>query len=63
MPEEPDGDATGPDAVQRAIEYGIDVTLLIENLRYSLGDRLRRGEQAIQSVMEFRAQFGHVREP
>lgn len=41
-------------AVERAIEFGIDVTLLIENLRYSPTERLRRGEKIMKSMVAFK---------
>ncbi|MBI5347974.1 MAG: hypothetical protein HZB77_01450, partial [Chloroflexi bacterium] len=41
-------------AVERAIEFGVDVTLLIENLRYSPTERLRRGEKIMKSMVAFK---------
>ncbi len=40
-------------AVERAIAFGVDITLLIENLRYPPTERLRRGEQVLKSVVAF----------
>jgi len=41
-------------AVKQAIEYGIDVTLLIENLRHTPTERLRRHQQALESMVALR---------
>jgi len=45
-----DPDPVGP-AVQRAIDFGIDISLLVENLRVSPSERIRRAEQALKSVL------------
>lgn len=41
-----------------AKEYGIDLTLIVENLERSLGERLRRGSEAARS---FKSLFGAAR--
>lgn len=41
-------------AVKQAIEYGIDVTLLIENLRRTPTERLRRHQQVLESMIALR---------
>lgn len=41
-------------AVKRAIEYGIDVTLLIENLRRTPTERLRWHQQVLDSMVALR---------
>jgi len=48
-------------AVERAIEFGVDVTLLIENLRYSPTERLRRGEKIMKSMVAFKREVDRVR--
>jgi hypothetical protein len=35
------------------IAFGVDIMLLIENLRYTPTERLRRGEQVLASVVSF----------
>ena len=42
-------------AVQRALEFGVDVTLLLENLKYSPTDRVRRAQRSLDSVLAFAA--------
>ena len=60
-------DATKPgetqvdSAVQQAVAYGIDVTLLIENLKFSPTDRLRRGERVLRSVISFQEEVERAR--
>jgi hypothetical protein len=49
-------------AVERAIAFGVDITLLIENLRYTPTERLRRGEQALASVVSFREAIQRARQ-
>lgn len=41
-------------ALKQAIEYGIDVTLLIENLRYTPTERLRRHQAVLESIVALR---------
>ena len=43
-------------AVQRALEFGVDITLLLENLKYSPTERVRRAEQALKSVLALAAE-------
>jgi hypothetical protein len=50
------------DAVHCAAAYGVDITLLIENLRRSPTDRLRRGEKALQSAVSFREEAKRARQ-
>jgi len=38
-------------AVQRAIEFGVDVTLLLENLKHSPTERVRRAQQSLESAL------------
>lgn len=49
-------------AVERAIEFGIDVTLLIENLRLTPTERVMRAQQALNSVIAFQAEVKRSRE-
>jgi len=42
--------------------FGVDVTLLIENLRYSPTERLRRGEQVLASVVAFKEEVQRARQ-
>ncbi len=49
-------------AVERAIEFGIDVTLLIENLRLTPTERVIRAQQALNSVISFQAEVKKSRE-
>lgn len=50
-----------PSAVARAIAFGIDITLLTENLRLTPTARLRRGEQFLKSVVAFREEVDRAR--
>ena len=47
---------TEPDAIQRAIEYGVDITLLLENLKLAPSERLRKAQAALDSVLAFQTQ-------
>lgn len=49
-------------AVERALAFGIDITLLIENLRYTPTERLRRGERILASVVAFKAEVQRARQ-
>jgi hypothetical protein len=41
----------GKSAVERAKEFGIDITLVIESLNLSLTQRLRRAQEAAVSIL------------
>jgi len=43
-------------AVDRAIEFGVDITLLQENLKLTPAERLRKAQNALDSVVALRAQ-------
>ncbi len=43
-------------AVERAIAFGIDVTLLIENLRLTPTERVLRGQAMLESVVALQAE-------
>ena len=38
-------------AVGRARAYGVDITLLLENLKYTPTERIRRAQRALDSVV------------
>lgn len=44
-----------PDALQRARDYGIDLSLLEENLRLSPRERLEKHDLALQLALELQA--------
>jgi hypothetical protein len=43
-------------ALRRAVEFGIDLTLLIENLKYTPTDRVRRSQRSLESVVAVQEQ-------
>lgn len=48
-------DSSSP-AVQRAVEFGIDLTLLIENLKHTPTERVRRSQRSLESVVAIQEQ-------
>jgi hypothetical protein len=52
VPEEP----VAPSAVERAIAFGVDITLLIENLRLTPTERVLRGQAMLDSVVALQAE-------
>jgi len=44
-------------AVERAIAFGIDITLLVENLRLTPTERVRRGQAMLDSVIALQAEI------
>jgi hypothetical protein len=42
--------------LRRAAEYGIDLTLLVENLRGSPTERVRGAQRSLDSVLAFQAE-------
>ncbi len=44
----------GSDAIQRAIEYGVDITLLEENLKRTPAERIEHLESVIAFLEEIR---------
>ena len=42
------------DAIQRAIEYGVDISLLKENLRRTPAERIERLERVLEFMQEVR---------
>jgi hypothetical protein len=43
-------------ALRRAVEFGVDVTLLLENLKYSPTERVRRAQRSLDSMVAFQAE-------
>jgi len=58
MPSSPPAES----AVARAIAFGVDITLLIENLRLTPTERLRRGEEFLKSVIAFKEEVQRARQ-
>lgn len=42
-------------AAERAVKFGIDLTLTLENLRLTLEERIRKLDSVIESVAKLRA--------
>jgi hypothetical protein len=42
-----------PDAIQRAIDYGIDIEMLKDNLKRSVTERIKRHQAALNLVRLF----------
>ena len=40
-------------AVQRAVDFGVDVTLLLENLKRSPTERVRGAQRTLESALAF----------
>jgi hypothetical protein len=51
----PDDLADTP-ALRRAVEFGVDLTLLVENLRHSPTERVRRAQRSLDSVLALQAE-------
>ncbi len=60
--ESPPQDSPPQSAVERATAFGVDITLLIENLRLTPTERLRRGEKFLKSVVAFRQEVERARQ-
>ena len=58
LPPEP----SSPSAVERAIAFGVDITLLIENLRLTPTERVQRAQQMLDSVVALQAEAKAWRE-
>ncbi len=39
--------------IAEARDYGLDLTMLVENLRYSPAERIKRNDQAANSMLKF----------
>jgi hypothetical protein len=50
----PKGESPRTDPVQAAIAYGIDVSMLIDNLGRSVTDRIRRHQIALNTAEKLR---------
>jgi hypothetical protein len=50
-----------PDAIERAIEFGVDITLLQENLKRTPAERLRKAQEFLDSVVAFQSQVRSYR--
>jgi hypothetical protein len=61
---EPQMNATGSSdtAVARAIEHGIDITLLLRNLRLSPTERVQQAQAALDSVTALQLEVKRWRE-
>lgn len=62
-PVSPVPDRTPPGAVERAEAYGLDLTLLTENLRRTPTERLRWAERALHSVVAFQEEARRALRP
>ncbi|MBI3763328.1 MAG: hypothetical protein HY260_15890, partial [Chloroflexi bacterium] len=60
-PEPPSPPEATTSAVERAIAFGVDITLLIENLGLTPTERLRRGERILKSLVAFKAEVERAR--
>jgi len=58
MPSSPPAES----AVARAIAFGVDITLLIENLRLTPTERVQRAQQMLDSVVALQAEVKAWRE-
>lgn len=45
-----------PNAITRARDFGIDITLLIENLKLTPTERLRKAQAVLESVVALQAE-------
>jgi hypothetical protein len=43
-------------AMRGAVEFGVDVTLLLENLKYSPTERVRRAQRSLDSIVALQAE-------
>ena len=48
--------APAPSSVERAIEHGVDLTLILENVRRTPTERLQRHQRAVLSILALRQQ-------
>jgi hypothetical protein len=56
------GQADSPTAVERVIEFGVDTTLLLENLKRTPTERIRRHQRALESVVAFQEEVRRFRD-
>jgi hypothetical protein len=50
----PENQAPSTDPIQAAIDYGIDVSMLADNLRRSVTERIRRHQIALNTAEKLR---------
>ncbi len=50
----PESETSQTDPVQAAIDYGIDVSMLVDNLRRSVTDRIKRHQIALDTAEKLR---------
>jgi len=48
-------------AVERAVEFGIDISLLIENLKLTPTERLRKSQRALEAILTLREEAARAR--
>ena len=47
--------------IAAARDYGVDLSLLVENLKLSPVERLRRNEQAVNDLLKFQAAMNNAK--
>jgi len=55
------GPSTPKTAVERAAEFGIDISMLIENLKLTPTERLRKAQRALESILTLREEAARAR--
>jgi hypothetical protein len=50
----PQNESPQIDPIQAAIDYGIDVSMLVDNLHRSVAERIRRHQIALNTAEKFR---------
>jgi hypothetical protein len=58
----PDAGRDTSTPIRRAIEFGIDLTLLLENLKYAPTERVRRAQRTLDSLVAFDAEVAASRQ-
>lgn len=48
--------------IAAARDFGIDLTMLVENLRYSPAERIKRNDQAVNSMRKFESAIRRAKE-
>ena len=49
------------DSIQRAMEYGLDISRLIENLKLMLTERVRKAQSALESLVALQTEVQSFR--
>jgi hypothetical protein len=57
------GGTNEPEAVRSAREFGVDITLLLANLKLAPSERVRRAQRTLDSVQAVREQSAAARRP